>query len=383
MFAVTTVAVVLALLSPHGVSRIASARHGPLVAKQQGRPSRRKGVRGGRSLRSTQSLNVQALVCAACNVESSSEVSFSDHIYGAAHVKCAGYPGFAGLLPNAAGIIVDLRNPQLLAEQAAYDNGEPLPPAPLRSTSNSQSHPGELICFTCGTACSSEKSLMDHLRGATHRKLAGHAGYAGLAPNALGRIPELVDPGLRAEAEAWELPDLESLKGVAKASGVVARAEAPKEEAPTGMDVRYDGAPADAGPWYPPLREVSVSAEAEQRARAAIEDLRDRQRSRTAAAAAEAALVEVETKAAAALEAEGRGGANVAERLAAVDATDGRRASASSRGRRFGSRVIPALPAAVADGGPEEATRAALPVTSYREQLLSALATEVRTVERP
>mmetsp|Transcript_49953 Transcript_49953/g.113417 ORF Transcript_49953/g.113417 Transcript_49953/m.113417 type:complete len:202 (-) Transcript_49953:47-652(-) len=41
--------------------------------------------------------------CAACGVESSSEVSFAQHIAGRAHRARAGRPGFAGLTPNQAG----------------------------------------------------------------------------------------------------------------------------------------------------------------------------------------------------------------------------------------------------------------------------------------
>ena len=47
----------------------------------------------------------KALVCAGCGVECSSEVSFIDHINGAAHRKRAGVQGFVGLLPNSDGVI--------------------------------------------------------------------------------------------------------------------------------------------------------------------------------------------------------------------------------------------------------------------------------------
>ena len=65
------------------------------------------------------------LVCAGCSVECSSEISFIDHINGAAHRKRCGEQGLVGLLPNADGVIPPL-GPEL---STAYDeylrSGEP------------------------------------------------------------------------------------------------------------------------------------------------------------------------------------------------------------------------------------------------------------------
>ena len=100
------------------VARPAVTRHPAVVAAAK-QPRRRRGPRPPQS-----QINQRALVCAACGVESSSEVSFADHIYGTAHIKRAGWAGFAGLVPNAAGVIVELDDPHLRAQAAAYERGE-------------------------------------------------------------------------------------------------------------------------------------------------------------------------------------------------------------------------------------------------------------------
>jgi ATP-dependent RNA helicase DHX57 len=371
---------VLGLLTPLGTSSAHLAlRHAPIVAKQAAKaspskpPSRRTPGKGANKLRSTQLLNVKALVCAACGVESSSETSFADHIYGAAHIKCAGYAGFAGLLPNAAGRVLALTDPQLLAEQKAYERGEPLPPAPVRLTDNTQVHPGELVCATCGTKCSSEKSFIDHLRGSTHRKVAGRRGYAGLVPNAMGLIPELTNAGLRAEAEAWEqgLPPPANAHGKTKAKTkpevdaweedgeAVADAAGPARVA--GPDVGYEGDPPEPGAWRPPLREVSLSADAERRASRGIDQLRERQHQRQGSDASTS-------------------GAEDAAEASSGDDESSSSASSPRRGRRA-PQPMPTVPAAVEGGGPEAATRVSLPVHSYRDELLHALTAEVSIVE--
>ena len=62
-------------------------------------------------------------------VESSSEVSFLDHINGAAYEKTAGFKGFAGLVPNKVGLIPTLKDPALCAAAEAHASGRaPLPP---------------------------------------------------------------------------------------------------------------------------------------------------------------------------------------------------------------------------------------------------------------
>ena len=58
--------------------------------------------------------------CAACRVDSSGEVAFLSHINGKAHQKRAGLRGYAGVIPNDAGIIPDFSNPEMLVAHAAW-----------------------------------------------------------------------------------------------------------------------------------------------------------------------------------------------------------------------------------------------------------------------
>lgn len=350
-------------------------RHVPatMARRQVARPNRRTlpnkdsgRQKRSRALRSTSNLNVNALVCAACNVESSSEISFADHIYGAAHVKCAGHAGFAGLLPNAAGIVVDLIDPELRAQQRAYELGEPIPAGPpLKLRANPQLHPGELVCFTCGVSCSSETSLVDHLYGNAHRKLAGHVGFAGLAPNAMGLIPTLTDPILRAEQEAWELglppPERRTLQQEEEEQELAAAMDPFAAAARAGTDVGYEGM-LEAGAWRPPLREVSVTAEAEQRARLALDELRE-----------QAARARRPPK--------GKGREEQGE-----EEKEGRDEGVKGEARRQRrlqerGRAMPAVPELIAGGGPEAATRMSLPVYSHRAAILEALEAEVSIIE--
>ena len=46
--------------------------------------------------------------CAACNIECSGEVSFSQHCQGKSHATRAGHYGFSGLMPNSYGIVPPL-----------------------------------------------------------------------------------------------------------------------------------------------------------------------------------------------------------------------------------------------------------------------------------
>ena len=52
--------------------------------------------------------------CAACGTTVSGHISFVEHCRGKAHIKAAGFSGFAGLLPNEGGIIPPVPQ-QLLA----------------------------------------------------------------------------------------------------------------------------------------------------------------------------------------------------------------------------------------------------------------------------
>ena len=70
-----------------------------------------------------------ALKCAVCNSESYTEQSFIDHINGAPHAKKnGGSRTFAGLVPNKAGFIPEILDPELAAAVAAFDRGEEVPP---------------------------------------------------------------------------------------------------------------------------------------------------------------------------------------------------------------------------------------------------------------
>ena len=60
--------------------------------------------------------------CAACGTTISGHVSFVEHCKGRAHIKAAGYAGFAGLLPNDANII-----PSLPAHIAVQIGAQPGP----------------------------------------------------------------------------------------------------------------------------------------------------------------------------------------------------------------------------------------------------------------
>ena len=89
----------------------------------------RRRARPSRSSRRPASLPAAstALVCAGCNVECSSEVSFIDHINGAAHRKRCGETGYVGLLPNADGVIPPLGPELREAEDAWAKYGEAQP----------------------------------------------------------------------------------------------------------------------------------------------------------------------------------------------------------------------------------------------------------------
>jgi len=65
--------------------------------------------------------------CACCRTEASGEASFAEHCAGRAHRnRNSGRPGFAGLLPNQAGIIPPLRIPELRAQALAFNKAFPV-----------------------------------------------------------------------------------------------------------------------------------------------------------------------------------------------------------------------------------------------------------------
>ena len=61
--------------------------------------------------------------CAACTTTVSGPISFVEHCRGRAHIKVAGFCGFAGLLPNEAGIVPPVPAP-LQAQAAAFEQAK-------------------------------------------------------------------------------------------------------------------------------------------------------------------------------------------------------------------------------------------------------------------
>lgn len=107
----------------------------PRAGGWQGQPA--YPVRKGKGSGKGQAAGLAAcLRCKACNVESSGEESFMQHIVGKAHTRRARRSGFAGLIPNSMGVIPPLINPMLrhAAAQWGLDPGgmsvpkEALPP---------------------------------------------------------------------------------------------------------------------------------------------------------------------------------------------------------------------------------------------------------------
>ena len=94
----------LASALPTSTDRYTPPKHRYHGRRQVARPNRRtlpnkdSGRRRSQVLRSTSNLNVNALVCAACNAESSSEISLRT-IFTARLTSSAGMPGF---LPSSA-----------------------------------------------------------------------------------------------------------------------------------------------------------------------------------------------------------------------------------------------------------------------------------------
>ena len=79
-------------------------------------------------------------------------------------------------------------------------------------------------CLVCGVDACGEATFMQHLCGSAHQKKnQGHTGFAGLAPNSMGRIPPLVNAVLRAAStNLGQDPDGSS--GLAAGSAAAQRA---------------------------------------------------------------------------------------------------------------------------------------------------------------
>jgi hypothetical protein len=87
------------------------------VSRECSTPARSKPEAEGRTQASNDSngANFHKTVfrCAACHVDCSGEIVFLQHIYGKAHKARARRTGFAGVIPNDAGIIPPFSNPEL------------------------------------------------------------------------------------------------------------------------------------------------------------------------------------------------------------------------------------------------------------------------------
>jgi len=72
----------------------------------------------------------QEFTCAPCGTNISGEIAFAQHCQGGKHANCAGFRGFAGLLPNKAGITP---TPSPICLQACGGEGGKAPAAELTS----------------------------------------------------------------------------------------------------------------------------------------------------------------------------------------------------------------------------------------------------------
>jgi len=126
-------------------------------------------------------------------VDSSGEISFIQHIQGKAHATKAGRYGFAGLLPNDAGII-----PQLSFDPTQLATG-PVGMGQLTLAGQGSSVGGggkknkadENIyrCRSCMVDSSGILSFLEHINGKAHIRKAGRIGFSGLLPNGELRCP--------------------------------------------------------------------------------------------------------------------------------------------------------------------------------------------------
>jgi hypothetical protein len=122
-------------------------------------------------------------------VDSSGEISFVQHIQGKAHAAKAGHFGFAGLLPNDAGIIPTISfHPTQLGTAASGSGvgaGDVSFASKVNFTSSKKNKADENVyrCKSCLVDSSGVQSFIEHINGKSHIKKAGRIGFSGLVPN--------------------------------------------------------------------------------------------------------------------------------------------------------------------------------------------------------
>ena len=182
------------------------------------------------------------LVCAGCGVECSGEISFIDHINGAAHRKRCGEQGLVGLLPNSDGLIPPL-GPELSKAYETYlRSGEPQQitcrsgAQASRAGMSIESRAQNFKADPEATELQFEPTLTKEERALVHKlakrlklgsKSRGHEGERFITLNKLAKWP-------RADGGSWSHADADADGG---ADG-------------GGTDEREA--------WVPPLREVST-----------------------------------------------------------------------------------------------------------------------------
>ena len=230
---------------------------------------------------------------------------------------------------------------------------------PLEPSSKAKSSGGGLAtylrCAPCGIECSGKPAFLQHLCGRAHQKgNGGRTGFAGLAPNSMGRIPALINMGLRAAA-------------------------ARIGHDPDGSATGERAAELPAQPWMPPSRTVVISAVAEDQLRRALQRTAALSTSAPAAGPRTDELFSRMDTNRPLLNRHPLGGtvpssADCAASRPLPDPPPGQR-------RRQIPHRPPPPPAVVPHGGPFAAARQALPVAGSRAELLTALREPACVVE--
>ena len=120
-------------------------------------------------------------------MDSSGEISFIQHIQGKAHAAKAGRYGFAGLLPNDAGIIPQLSFDPYQQALGPGGGGQVWPPAKQVNMSGggkkNKAEENIYRCKSCLVDSSGILSYLEHINGKAHIRKAGRIGFSGLLPN--------------------------------------------------------------------------------------------------------------------------------------------------------------------------------------------------------
>ena len=128
------------------------------------------------------------LFCVAffSGVDSSGEKSFIQHIQGKAHANKAGRYGFAGLLPNDAGIIpplsFDPSNQSFGADGGSFASQVNFAGGGGGGKKN-KADENIYRCKSCLVDSSGLQSFLEHINGKAHIRKAGRIGFSGLLPN--------------------------------------------------------------------------------------------------------------------------------------------------------------------------------------------------------